>query len=473
MKYRYLVTFLFLFSSLFSKGFITGNQQFKNFNISADASYDFLKRYKKKKPEQKVELKKEDIIVSDYIKPDYIKKDNYLFSKDKKFEDLVKSSILYAEKGNFYSSFLKFRDIFDLAKELKRDIFHARSYRKACEVYMALGLYDEAEEFFKKSLKGSDDLASSYLMSAKISFYRGEFEKAKDLFLKSKLKARGFILPSEMEFAIGFIEGIEKGSNDAIAPTHLSSPYGLYSLLSFANPEKFPKELIVAAEALLESIIENITYNRFYTVVPTLQNLLYYFYELSPSDIARELGYIIGKYGEDLLLLDGSYPAAQEFFKFQRTLDIFTFETFLGNFQEASENSINWEERRVALIEKLLKGSPVLKPYTKIHFNETATRRVLHLSGIETFPRPNMVPNYFRVRFSSKNGHMKYIHPTDKREYIVVIPGDIDHEIPAKSVPHAIHRRGRYAVGGDGKRISRNSKDAYVPLDRFIYHPKR
>ena len=107
---------------------------------------------------------------------------------------------------------------------------------------------------------------------------------------------------------------------------------------------------------------------------------------------------------------------------------------------------------------------------------ESQARELIHQTGIRTFPRPQGIPENFRVKLSNEGAGMKYVHPTDEGTYIRVMPGKPHSPWPYQQKPYISYvKNGQYLdkngnpFDRHGTTLSKHATEAHIPYDEFVY----
>jgi len=100
---------------------------------------------------------------------------------------------------------------------------------------------------------------------------------------------------------------------------------------------------------------------------------------------------------------------------------------------------------------------------------EAEVRELIHSSGIKTFPKPNGIPDDFRVKCSRDGAGMKYVHPKTGETNIRVMPGKPHSPFPHQQKPYVVQMKNGEIIDKYGNIVERNSIEAHIPLDEFIY----
>ena len=110
-----------------------------------------------------------------------------------------------------------------------------------------------------------------------------------------------------------------------------------------------------------------------------------------------------------------------------------------------------------------------LKPYQGQYMSESQARELIQAAGIPTFPRPNGIPENYRVKLSDKPGGIKYVHPTNEGTYIRVMPGKLHSSNPSQQRPYVNQRVNGKSLDKHGNIISNRSEEAHIALEEFVY----
>lgn len=134
-----------------------------------------------------------------------------------------------------------------------------------------------------------------------------------------------------IEYSVGFCSGISRGSSDSIVefiPTTLSCCRGvLHCLWSFAcSPKEVTNDLIICSYELVEFLIESTPKECLEVVVPELKDLFLNWHRLSKYDKGDKIGYIIGKYGIDILAPGAILKGIKKYQQFKRINSLYTVE---------------------------------------------------------------------------------------------------------------------------------------------------
>ena len=100
---------------------------------------------------------------------------------------------------------------------------------------------------------------------------------------------------------------------------------------------------------------------------------------------------------------------------------------------------------------------------------ESQARELIHQTGIRTFPRPQRIPENFRVKLSNEGAGMKYVHPEHEHTYIRVMPGKPHSPWPHQRNPYVSRMKDGKPLDKFGNTVSAESPEAHIPIKEFVY----
>ncbi|GAB4194576.1 MAG: hypothetical protein Tsb0015_17530 [Simkaniaceae bacterium] len=130
------------------------------------------------------------------------------------------------------------------------------------------------------------------------------------------------------------------------------------------------------------------------------------------------------------------------------------------------------EEARIRSIEKFERAREFLKPYKGQYMSEMEAKELIQRAGIQTFPRPAGIPKNFRIRLSSKNAGIIYVHPEHTHTSIRIMPGKPYSPFPFQRNPYVIHKINGRTLNKFGNEVLSNSPEAHISLKEFVYRNK-
>jgi hypothetical protein len=119
-------------------------------------------------------------------------------------------------------------------------------------------------------------------------------------------------------------------------------------------------------------------------------------------------------------------------------------------------------------LDKFKKAEEFLKP-RKEYMLESQAKELIEQTGVKTFPRPNGIPENYRVKLSNNGAGIKYVHPTDTGTYVRVMPGKPHSPYPYQQKPYVNLRKNGNSLDKNGNIVEHNSIEAHIPYDEFIY----
>jgi hypothetical protein len=103
------------------------------------------------------------------------------------------------------------------------------------------------------------------------------------------------------------------------------------------------------------------------------------------------------------------------------------------------------------------------------NLTEAEARTVIEGYGIRTFPRPEGIPENWRVEFSDGGCGIKYRHPENNHIQVRVMPGKPHSPNPCQQKPYVIQMKDGKALDKYGNLVDPGSPEAHIALEEFIY----
>ncbi len=399
-------------------------------------------------------------------------------------EEYHKNPKVFYERGlmNFC-----FGNIFDVLLDIEKLIesseninaFLSKTYLLKGKSENELGLYNDAIKSLYEVLKKDPRNKEAYFERAQAYFELGEFDKAISDFLQTGLKSET-IDPedfSSLLFAKGLILGVLRGGKDGaveFVPSSLASlqglSHGLWALVT--DPENCSNEIVTASLACIEFFRDSSCVEIIKGLVPELGELIENWTTISDEEKGNLMGYVIGKYGIDILITSGSIKAVQAYRNLKKANNLFTLERVSKNIKKGgiikeASNALN--KTNLETIRKIKAGEAFLKPYQGQYLPENAVRKILHQAEFKTFSKPKGIPADFRVKLSNGGGGMKYVHPSHADNYVRIMPGKPHSPNPCQQKPYAVQMKHGKAYDKYGNKVSTKAFEAHIPLEEFIY----
>ena len=195
-----------------------------------------------------------------------------------------------------------------------------------------------------------------------------------------------------IDYSGGFCVGISKGGGVAVVefvPSTLSCCKGvLHGLWSFAcSPVEVSKDLINTSYELVKFIKDNTARECLEAVVPELKELCINWDTLSDYEKGSKIGYIIGKYGVDILAPGAALKGIKKYRQLKRVNSMFTIECCVASEVKKAkiiEASTKHASIRSTLTESVKMGKIVSQnPNVAAHIlqKKHAWERVVKLTG--------------------------------------------------------------------------------------------
>ncbi len=253
-------------------------------------------------------------------------------------------------------------------------------YYKLGKNYNDTGLHEKAIIALNEAINKNPNKKGLYLERALAYFELGQFDQAFDDFLISSYKSTP-IKNDSLEFATGLIKGASVGGIQGLSefiPSMLSSLRGLsHGLWAFVStPVEFSKEMKESLYQCVEFLKKNTSKELLEKFIPELQDLTMHWGELSESNKGEKIGYIIGKYGIDILATTGSIEALKTYRNLKKANAIFTLER--GSKFPNSQIMLKKASERWAAREKILKSKNI-----KIEWNKQGKHIIGHKNYIK------------------------------------------------------------------------------------------
>lgn len=387
---------------------------------------------------------------------------------------------------------------------------NAMSYQVRGDLALNSQCYLQAVQDFGNAISLDPNNPMLYLERGIANFELGNYEQSiADYNQFVEKKAEPF---SVTDFSLGFAKGVPKGVYD-------SGKAALLFLSDFVTHPVQTSKQVVDSLSQLADLVRN---DEFGVVAEALSPELHQLvtqWDALPSETRGELaGYAVGKLGTDLLapgavakVASKSVNSAKQLVAVCKNLQIaqetlvleaaagigipvkvgeivemgrkivnlseelgFTAQE-IGQLQKAGklESTIGNAYERLTLsmkesFELYERAQKMLKPY-KESMPESQVRELIHQTGIKTFPRPQGIPENFRVRISDKGAGIKYVHPNHNHTSIRVMPGKPHSPLSHQQKPYVNHIKDGKALDKFGNVVKADSPESHIPYEQFIY----
>ena len=278
----------------------------------------------------------------------------YFYLPSKQFEEYKLIPRKSSTADHFLYNFLSFEADTDFDRELfPRDAESSQPLWFVASLLLTKGtayndffLHKEAVESLTEAIKIDPWLIEAYQERAHAYFEMGKIElaildynKIKELEKKnppySLKESRGII--TDVQYSTGFFVGLSEGGACSVADLPGSTyqccsgiTNGLWSFYWADNKREvaieFAADVIATSYLLAEFIVTHTPQESAQLLVPELNDLIKNWDKLSEYRKGENVGYIIGKYGVDVLVPIAAFSGLQKFRKLKRANSLLTIE---------------------------------------------------------------------------------------------------------------------------------------------------
>lgn len=255
------------------------------------------------------------------------------------------------------------------------------------KAYNDANLYNQAIKVLTAAIEKDPSLKEAYFERAAAYFEIGNFNLALADYLNSEMRStpiKDFNKKqfSHVKFAQGIALGCLKGGIDGgidYVPSLLSSIYGLgKGLWIFASdPISVSQEMATACKECIEFVKANITPELLAQVVPELRECIEKWEQLSEQEKGEYIGYVIGRYGVDVLAGFGCARGIQLYRNIKRANAAMTLEA-------AALSPANLQELAIES-EKFFQAREVFRKKCKLDMSQQKK----HIPGSKNFKKNN------------------------------------------------------------------------------------
>ena len=382
--------------------------------------------------------------------------------------------MVYFHSGDLFSSLLDMKAFMQSANEDElEDLLTSDFYLQEGASYAELGQYDEAIEALTKSILKDPENKEAYFERATTYFEMSNFDLSIKDYFESNFQPTPIDLSdlSTIEFSKCLISGILEGSGDAVfdfIPSLLASANGLsHGLWALAcDPANCSKKMIDSCKEMLEFLSSSAGREVLEAFIPEIKD---FNTSQSREEKATLLGFMIGKYGTEIFAPAGALKAYKNLRSANRLLTLQYLSKTSKESTVIKKAATKWSKDHLEAVKKFKTGEEILNPFKGQFLRETTVRKIIHQAGFPTFPKPAGIPGNFRVMLSRDGGGMKYVHPLHTHESVRVMPGIPHGPNPCQQKPYVIHMRDGMALDPFGNKVPKNSPEAHIPIDKFVY----
>ena len=259
-------------------------------------------------------------------------------------------------------------------------------------------LYKQAIEVLTLAIKLDSSCLNAYIERALAYFETGQIQLALNDYKTAKKMSmippyHGIYIPeNKIGFSTGLISGILSGSDEALVefiPSIFSCCTGIFNgLWAFAcNPSEVSYDMIHTAYSIGSFISSSSVEECFQCVVPELKDLSLSWNSIADNERGKKVGFIIGKYGMDLLIPVGSLKGVAKLRDLKRANTMLTLERCSVSAEKQAailSESAKRSTARAILIESSKKGKVLVKHANVQHHvmqPKHAWDKVLKLTG--------------------------------------------------------------------------------------------
>ena len=266
---------------------------------------------------------------------------------------IITASLLDTKEGLLYFSNGQYIESLQDIENLILNDSHLSLVKGTIE--SQVGLYNDAILDLSHAIQLDPTNTTAYFERGACYFEMGDIDKSlKDYLVASPYRKRDILTKQEqIDFAKGFISGGCLGSKEGITeliPSIYASERGLsHGLWTFAiDPIHVSKKLIDASKSMISFIQDDGLSKTMQVVIPALQTTLDKWDQFDEKERGYHLGYIIGKYGLDVLAFKGGVKATKHFQNLRAANIALTLETIAQNEQKAltiqAFSNAHWEQ---------------------------------------------------------------------------------------------------------------------------------
>jgi tetratricopeptide (TPR) repeat protein len=237
-------------------------------------------------------------------------------------------------------------------KHHKKEYLNANIFLQLGTAYAHSMEYSKAIAVLDKALEKDPKNVEAYIERASCYFELGEFDKALQDFLQSQSYGKNLLSKeiSKFQLSKAFIKGAVNGLTVAAQELPASlwgSLHGICHLLwaGISNPMEVPENIIKASEEFIEYLISNDLVTISKHIAPELHELVANWKILVPEARMEKMGFVLGKYGVDIIACYGTTKAFKIWHKVRRSNQLCNLKT-MSTSTEARRALIQLAEER-------------------------------------------------------------------------------------------------------------------------------
>lgn len=248
-----------------------------------------------------------------------------------------------------------------LTAAIEKDPNNIEAYQERAHAYFELGNLELAIEDYKVAKQSLLNKKGKIIITGQTEYYFCDGENDQESYVINP-EPKGM-----MDFSGGFCVGISKGGSDSLVefvPSTWSCCKGiLHGVWCFAcSPKEVSGDVINTSYELVKFIKENTARECLEVVVPELKELCLNWDSLSDYDRGSKTGYIIGKYGVDILAPGAALKGIKKYQQLKRLNSMFTIECCVASQAKKAkilEASYKHSSARTIVVESVKSGKIV------------------------------------------------------------------------------------------------------------------
>ena len=293
--------------------------------------------------------------------------------------------------GDFDQAISKIRGMIEIAeKNRTEEQMLAKLYFLKGQIHSEFCLYSDAIVDLTKAIQKNPDLKEAYFERAFAYFELGQFDQAIEDYLTSGIRPSTI---NATQLGLGMATGVLGGMNSTLVD-FVPSVWGAVKnvgegIWAFAqSPIEVTQEIAEVAVRCIEYLRSEPLVGVVQDMVPELRDLLHNYDKLNDFEKGKQIGYITGKYGTEILCAKYSVKAIKAYVHFKKINRLGTLEMLsLGEKQQLSKATKKvWETRDqirkgVLKIDETKQGKHIVghRNYERLLYQEKKPSILTHL----------------------------------------------------------------------------------------------
>ncbi|MFZ4673934.1 MAG: tetratricopeptide repeat protein [Chlamydiia bacterium] len=388
----------------------------------------------------------------------------------------------------------------------------AAMYQQKGENAYNQGQYTVAVYNLGKTIECNPNYPNAYLNRSMAFYQLGQFQQSQEDFSTFKtLTTPEMENPSATSLSLAFARGVTRGvASSGKGLLYATGELALFGLKFHYFPGQTILEIANTITELTEIIKEQGGHAIGEALVPEVYDLINQWTNLSDEARAEQLGLVFGKIGSDIFLPGTACKIARKGTKatqalmtmqkgLQRTEKIAILEAastlergaVRAAATEGGTNLLTYGPKEPSVltaveqqwcqkyksVEKYLKTKDYLRDFPNANperLTPQICNEILVSKGIQTFPKPEWIPNEWRVKFSKNGAGLIYQHPLNENTSLRIMPGKLNSPNPAQQKPYFVCQKdGKFydALGHTQNEINisytSKSPETHIPMEEI------